>query len=79
MIFNKYGAAVKTWQKIIRLRVWFPLQLSICNLQEIVVNLQENAYLNFETKRRNEISLNQLRGISAKMAANGIRTHTRTN
>jgi len=34
--------------------------------------------LNGENRRRNAISLNQPLGLSAKMAANGIRTHART-
>jgi len=34
---------------------------------------------NFENRRRDVISLNQPRGMSAKMAANGIPTHARTN
>jgi len=33
----------------------------------------------FENRRRDVISLNQPSGMSAKMAANGIWTHARTN
>jgi len=33
----------------------------------------------FENRRWNVISLNQPQGISAKMTANRIRTHARTN
>jgi len=35
--------------------------------------------LKFENRRRDVISLNQPPGMLAKMAANGIRTHARTN
>jgi len=36
-------------------------------------------FFKFENRRRDVISLNQSRGMSAKMTANGIRTHARTN
>jgi len=39
----------------------------------------ESFRIKFENKRRNIISLNQPLVMLAKMAANGIRTHARTN
>jgi len=43
------------------------------------VNEKKKLKKNFENRRRDVISFNQLRGMPAKMAANGIRTHVRTN
>jgi len=59
-----------------RASVRYPIQTV---KQAALLARDESLQIKFENRRRDVISLNQPGNMSAKMAANGIRTHARTN